>query len=242
MAKTRFIGIDGCKAGWFCVILDNSDQWSYCLFPDAISAVELIGSASSVLIDIPIGLLSTGPDERLCDKAARKLLGAKRASSVFPAPARQVLAAGNYQEALAINRQSTRRGLSKQAWNIVPKIRQIDQLLRSHTELQGVLRECHPELCFWALNNENPMHFNKKREQGRHERLAVLQRYFSECHLLFGQASSEYQRRQVAHDDIIDAMVCAVTAKFGYGKYLTVPKKPERDLVGLPMQMVYWQA
>ena len=242
MTKTHFIGIDGCKAGWFCVFVDSNDKWSYCVLPDAIAIAEVVGSANSALIDIPIGLLSEGADERLCDKAARKLLGAKRASSVFPAPARQVLAAGNYQEALAINRKFTSRGLSKQAWNIVPKIREIDQLLRSRTELQAILRECHPELCFWALNNENVMHFNKKKEQGRHERLAVLEKYYPECHLLFEQASSEYLRRHVAHDDIIDAMVCAATAKFGYGKYLTVPKKPDRDLIGLPMQMVYWQA
>lgn len=242
MAKTRFIGIDGCKAGWFCVLLDDSDQWSYRLSADATAAAGLIGSATSVLIDIPIGLLSAGPDERQCDKAARKLLGAKRASSVFAAPAQQVLAAGNYQQALAINRQSTSRGLSIQAWNIVPKIRQIDQLLGSHAELQGILHECHPELCFWAMNNENAMLFNKKKERGRRERLAVLERYFPACHSLFEQASSQYLRRQVAHDDIIDAMVCAVTAKFGYGKYSTVPKKPDRDGTGLPMQMVYWQA
>lgn len=242
MARTRFIGIDGCKAGWFCVFVDNNDQWSYCVFADAIAIAEVIGSADSVLIDIPIGLLSEGPDERLCDKEARKLLGAMRASSVFPAPARQVLAADNYREALAINRQSTSRGLSKQTWNIVPKIGEIDQLLGSRPELQAILHECHPELCFWALNNEKAMHFNKKKEQGRHERLAVLEKYYPECRLLFEHASSEYLRRQVAHDDIIDAMVCTVTAKFGYGKYLTVPKKPDRDLIGLPMQMVYWQA
>jgi predicted RNase H-like nuclease len=242
MTNTRFIGIDGCKAGWFCVLLDNSEQWSYQVLPDAIAAAKLIRSANSVLIDIPIGLLSEGPDERLCDKTARKLLGVKRASSVFPAPARQALAAGNYQQALVVNRKSISRGLSRQAWNIVPKIRQIDQLLRSQSELQGILRECHPELCFWALNNENAMQFNKKTEQGRYERLAVLERYFPDCHSLFEQASSEYLRRQVAYDDIIDAMVCAVTAQSGYGKYLTVPKKPDRDRIGLPMQMVYWPA
>ena len=65
---------------------------------------------------------------------------------MFPAPARQSLAASNYQEALAINRESTGRGLSQQAWAIIPKIREIDELLRSSASLQGVMRECHPEL------------------------------------------------------------------------------------------------
>jgi len=47
-------------------------------------------------IDIPIGLLD-GP--RACDKAARKLLGQPRGSSVFPALSRPALGAQTYPEA-----------------------------------------------------------------------------------------------------------------------------------------------
>ena len=226
----------------------NSD-WSYRVVPDAHALAEIIGDAKSVFIDIPVGLLDKGPDERSCDKAARKLLGAKRASSVFPAPARQALAASDYQQALAINREATGRGLSQQAWWIVPKIREIDRLLIQQPALQGVLRECHPELCFWALNNQTAMQFNKKKEEGKQERLAVLERFFPQCHELFEQASAEFLRKQVAHDDIIDAMVCAVTAMHGYGHYTTVPELAEltetsessdKDSAGLAMEIVYW--
>ena len=237
----RFIGIDGCKDGWFCVFLNDDNDWSYQVVPGAGVLGEVVGRATIVLIDIPIGLLDKGPDERLCDRAARKLLGAGRASSVFPSPARQSLDAGNYQQALAINRESTGRGLSQQAWAIVPKIREIDELLTSHPNLQGVLRECHPELCFWALNSQSSMQYNKKKEEGKHERLAVLEKIFPQCHELYQQASSEFLRKQVAHDDIIDAMACAVTAKYGYGKYTTVPGNPVRDVTGLPMEMVFWE-
>jgi len=45
---------------------------------------------AGIAIDIPIGLLE-GP--RVCDKAARKLLGQPRGSSVFPAPCRPALEA-----------------------------------------------------------------------------------------------------------------------------------------------------
>lgn len=237
----KYIGIDGCKDGWFCVFLGEDDEWVYSVVPDAAALGEIVGKVNSVLIDIPVGLLDKGPDERLCDKAARKLLGAKRASSVFPAPARQVLVASNYQEALDISRESTGRGLSQQAWAIVPKIREIDSLLSSRIELQGVMRECHPELCFWALNGQSSMKYNKKKEEGKQERLAVLERFFPQCHELYEQASSEFLRKQVAHDDIIDAMVCAVTSKYGYGNYSTVPTDPVRDVMGLPMEMVYWE-
>lgn len=241
-AKIKYIGIDGCKGGWFCVILDGKDNWSYRVAPDARAVGELAGSAASMLIDIPIGLPDAGPDERLCDREARQLLGGRRTSSVFRVPVRHTLTAKSYPEALAINRQATGRGLSKQAWWIMPKIREIDELLNSNIALRGVLRESHPELCFWALNGRQAMQHNKKMTEGRQERLAVLERYFTPCHALYNKASRELLRCQVAHDDIVDAMVCAVMAKNGYGCYQTVPARPPTDGQGLAMEIIYCTA
>jgi predicted RNase H-like nuclease len=240
MAATRtFIGIDGCRAGWFCVLLDEGGNWSCRVALDAHAVGELALAAASVLIDIPIGLPDSGPDGRLCDREARQLLGRGRASSVFSAPARGTLAATGYQQALALNRAATGRGLSRQAWNIVPKIREIDALLCNNKPLQGVMRESHPELCFWALNGRQAMHCNKKQQEGQQERLRVLEGVFPQCRVLFGQECARYPRREVARDDIIDAMVCALTAKQSYGRYQTVPATPARDGQGLAMEIVY---
>ena len=239
-SNLKYIGIDGCRDGWFCVSLGENGDWSCRVILDAQSLGEYARHANSVLIDIPIGLLDSGPDERHCDTQARKLLTQPRSSSVFPAPARQSLQANDYQDALVINRESTGRGLSKQSWAIVPKICEIDNLLSTQTELQGVIRECHPELGFWSLNGKSAMQYNKKTKEGKQERLAVLEQFFKPCFELFEQASSKFLRRQVAHDDIIDAMVCAVTAKFGYNDYTTVPPLPLKDARGLPMEIVFW--
>jgi predicted RNase H-like nuclease len=238
-SSQKFIGIDGCRVGWFCVILDDRDHWSFRVAPDEQGVGELAAGADSMLIDIPIGLCDSGPEGRDCDREARRLLGRGRASSVFSAPARRTLVANGYADALACNRQATGRGLSRQAWGIVPKIRAIDALLREQRTLRGVLRECHPELCFWALNGRRAMQYNKKQGQGQQERLAVLECYFPHCDELFELASEKFLRREVARDDIIDAMVCAVTAKLGYGRYQTVPVRPPRDTQGLPMEIVY---
>jgi len=236
----NYIGADGCKDGWFCVSLGESKVWSYRVISDTQTLGEYFTHANNALIDIPIGLLDSGTDERHCDTQARKILKQPRASSVFPAPARQSLQATDYQNALVVNRESTGRGLSKQTWAIVPKIREIDNLLLSRLDLQGIVRECHPELCFWALNGKSAMQYNKKKKEGKQERLIVLERYFTQCYELFEQASSEFLRRQVAHDDIIDAMVCAVTAKYGYNNYAIVPAMPAKDTNDLPMEMVFW--
>ena len=241
MASARtFIGIDGCRAGWFCVILDESDNGACRVAPAASAIAELAVAADSVLIDIPVGLPDSGPEGRLCDREARQLLGHGRASSVFAAPARRTLTAASYPQALELNRQATGRGLSMQAWNIVPKIREVDTLLRDHRALQGVLRECHPELCFWALNSKRAMQYNKKKGEGQQERLRVLEKYFPQCHALFEQACGEFLRREVARDDITDAMVCAVTAKYGFGSYRTVPASRVIDGQRLPMEIVYY--
>jgi len=243
MAKARtFIGIDGCRAGWFCVVLDEGGNVSCCLAPDGRSLAELAEAAASVLIDIPIGLPDSGSAGRQCDREARQMLGRARSASVFPAPARHTLAATSYRDAFELNRRATGRGLSRQAWNIVPKIREIDILLQDSPVLRGVLRECHPEICYRALNGKQAMQYNKKTQEGRQERLGVLEHYLPQCHVLFEQACAGFPRRQVARDDIIDAMVCAVTARHGYGRYLTAPARPAREGQGLAMEIVYCES
>ncbi len=239
LSRQRFIGIDGCRAGWFCVELDERLHGSFQVATDAQAVGALARGADSVLIDIPIGLPESGPNGRQCDREARQLLGRGRAASVFPAPARCTLAAGSYREALRLNRQATGRGLSKQAWNIVSRVREIDTLLRNNRALLDVLHECHPELCFWALNGRRAMQYNKKTADGQRERMQVLQRCWSGCHALFEQACDTLLRRAVARDDIIDAMICAVTAKLGYGSYSGVPVRSVTDRQGLPMEIVY---
>lgn len=234
-----YAGIDGCRGGWFCVGLGRRGAWTFSILPVA-GIAGVAGSAKAILIDIPIGLPDSGPDERACDREARRLLAPKRGSSVFPAPARATLRARTYPQALAINRRVTGRGLSRQSWAIAPKIKAVDGLLKINPRLRAVLRECHPEICFRALNGGRPMRHNKKTAAGRRERLVILRRFLPAADELYEQARASYRRQQVALDDIIDAMVAAVTAKRGEGNYRTLPARPPRDASGLRMEMVYW--
>ena len=86
-------------------------------------------------IDIPIGLLDCS---RACDKAARKLLGQPRGTSVFAAPCRTALAATTHASANLINREKTGRGLSQQAFGIIPKIKQVDDAMTPDFPAMGV--------------------------------------------------------------------------------------------------------
>lgn len=234
-----FVGADGCRAGWFAVLLAKESDWKIDVFPDVFSLWNKCCSALIILLDIPIGLREKGHKERECDRKARQLLGSRRASSVFPIPCRNAIYAESYEKANTINKQMTERGLSLQTWNIIPKIREVDTLLSNDESARLKVREIHPEICFWALAGY-PMEHSKKRREGLLERIQVLKSIYPHTDDIIKQALSKYRRREVARDDIIDALSAAVTAMVGVGahKLVSIPEAPELDSRGLRMEIV----
>lgn len=231
-------GVDGCRAGWLVVLVDEQGQ------PISSSPVRLCAKFEELLslsptpavmaVDIPIGLLDR-PQRggRVCDQQARRLLG-PRASSVFSPPSRILLDAREYADA-------RRHGLSLQAFGILPKIREVDRLMAP--ELQNMVHEAHPELAFMALAG-HPMRFNKKTTKGRNERLHALERaprlFFRGIRRTFVNGLKNFTRKQVAPDDLLDASVLAWTAlRIAGGKAQQVPRKPLVDQKGLRMEIWY---
>lgn len=234
----KYIGVDGCKKGWFYICLDDSDNWKTGIIPDIQSLVDEFHAECLILVDIPIGLRHDGETERLCDKEARKILG-KRRSSVFPVPCRNAVYENSYREASDTNFQLTGKHISKQSWFISSRIRQVDELLTNSVKRKFV-REIHPEICFWSLNDRKSMNYYKRTPEGFEERLSVIRKVYSECDELVDDALNEYKRRDLSEDDILDALVAAVTARYGFNALKTIPDTPELDETGLPMEMVYY--
>ena len=192
-----------------------------------------------IFVDIPIGL-PDGREGRLCDTEARRRLAPYRTSSVFPVPVRSALTAETYEEASEKNRKASGKKLSKQTYAIMPKIREMDSLLRGSAKAQRVVREVHPEICFWALAGGSPMRHNKKTRRGFDERVAVLERFHPSAVRCFDEIRTGYPRRSdLADDDILDAMAVAITASANRGALRTLPELPVEDSCGLPMEMVY---
>jgi predicted RNase H-like nuclease len=231
-------GVDGCKGGWFYLCLSNGGM-HHGFAPHISAILEQATAADHVFIDIPIGLLESGPGVRLCDAQARRLLGA-RAASVFNAPVRDVLDQQSYAEANACSRELSGKGLSKQSWNICAKIREVDSVLQKDSKARKILREAHPELCFFGLSGGAPMQHNKKTEEGFRERLALLERYWPAAGECVAAALASYPRARVARDDIVDAAVCALTASM-QAHWRGVPTTAEHDATGLAMQILYSQ-
>jgi predicted RNase H-like nuclease len=232
---SRYVGVDGCSSGWFAVTYDPDEGLDYTLRPDFAAVVDAVPSADRLLVDMPIGLPEGG--RRACDEAARERLGS-RASTVFFAPCRAVLDAPDHEAASALNRDRTGYGLSIQAWHLVPRIREVDATLRSSRATPPVV-EAHPELCFAALG-DGPVSVSKATAAGRTERLDRLRAVLPDVDATYEAWLDATLRKDVARDDVLDALVLAVSAA---GPLARVPAVPDeqvpRDGVGLPMEIRY---
>lgn len=200
------VGVDGCPAGWVCFRVDLESRRTAVRVVNRISEVAGVSPRPRlVAIDIPIGLPSEGP--RACDLVARRLLGKPRSNSVFPSPIRGVLAAGTYREACALSIQAQGKSMSKQAFEIISKIREVDEIITP--DRQRWIFEVHPELSFWALNGRRPLEHGKLKRAGRDERLKLLLSHYPDIESHLG----ELKRTEVGQDDLLDAAAAAWTAE-----------------------------
>ena len=231
-----FISIDGCHSGWYYVKINGGQKWEAGIVTDLGLLFSEINNSDLTLIDIPIGLRSSGKLERLCDLEARRILR-KRKSSIFPAPHKAALNCNSYKDACQVNLQHFSRKLSRQSWAILPKIREVNDFLLSH-KLSGKVREMHPEICFWALNDKREMMYNKKTNKGFQERYMLLSKMLPFTGEVVDYSLNEFRRKDLAKDDILDALsgIALATAKTSLK---TIPEVPELDADGLPMEMVY---
>lgn len=184
---------------------------------------------SILAVDMPFGLLDIPrPGGRDCEREARKLLPGK-ASSVFPSPCRPAIACDSYAEANAISKKLG-IGLTRQMFNILPKVREIDGLLRRHPELHAVFHEAHPELAFARMNDGRPLLSKKRRPEGYAERRRLLADN--------GFASGIDRLNGAARDDILDAVACCRTALLiTKGEARCLGGIDARDRYGLPMNI-----
>ncbi len=229
------IGIDGCKNGWFYFRFDG-DTGTFGVSPTIAPILDALPVDACALVDMPIGLRARGKKERECDRAARDMLGPRR-SSVFAAPVRPILKAKDYQAALAQSRRLTGRGLSKQSWNLVPKIRELDELLKARPELARQVFEAHPEVLFTGLAG-GPMSAKKATRDGFTERMTILSILHPDAETLIASAFLAHGGFEAARDDVVDAFVLALCARKPT-QLKTLPEEPETDPRGLPMQIVY---
>ena len=124
--------------------------------------------------------------------------------------------------------------MSKQAFFLFAKIREIDQLLQADPALRERIFESHPEFVFCRLNNMMPMATPKKirgviNPDGVAERIGLLAR-----HGIDPAVFASGPPRGAAMDDLVDAAVNLVMAsRHAQGLTRPFPADPARDRHGI---------
>lgn len=212
------------------------------MFPDLVCLWKNFRDATRILIDIPFGL----PENfglRQCDVDARKSLGPKK-GTVFSVPCREAIHASTYTYANVITMiKCGGKKIPPVSWALIPKILDLENLFVTCKFDENQVREIHPELCFWALNGASAMKHKKSTVDGQKERIEVLNKfYLLHTEELYDAALKKYERKDVDEDDILDALAGAVTAYTAYmekTELISIPAVPEKDSLGLRMEMVY---
>jgi predicted RNase H-like nuclease len=166
--------------------------------------------------------------------AARKLLGKPRSNSVFPPPIRPALPASTYREAYEISCEGHGKGISRQTFAIVPKIREVDGVMTP--QLQRLIFEVQPELCFWKLNDGRSLQHKKTSMEGRKERFELLAPQYP----IIGELLARLSRKEAAPHDLLDAAAAAWTAgRLADGLACRAVQLEEVDEKGLLMNIFY---
>jgi len=225
-------GLDGCPAGWVCVSRTLPDgPISACILPTIDALADMSPRPGVAMIDIPIGLADCG--RRACDGLARRMLGGRRACSVFSAPIRPMLRAADYHAACDIGAATDGRRISRQSWHILPKIREVDAFLRADPGRADWLLEAHPEVSFQQCNHGAPLADSKKRPAGRAAREALVRGFAGAA---LETAKRAVPRAECRPDDLLDAFAALWTAqRVVDGHALCLPDPPEYDAHGFPM-------
>ncbi|WP_178130718.1 DUF429 domain-containing protein [Reyranella sp. CPCC 100927] len=239
-------GVDGCRAGWIAVLRHvESGTWRFHFALRLAEVVDAEEQPSIVAIDMPTGFADCAEHGgRPCERDARGLLVGKT-SSVFPTPCRGALEATTHADASAINRRSGPNGvgLTRQAFHLFPKMRELDALLRSRPALVERVFEAHPELAFMRMNDSQPALAPKRTAEGQRLRQQLLARHgFGAAAKAWTAYRQETGLRATAAgiDDALDAAaVCRTALLIQGGDATRLPGTIGRDRFGLPMAIWY---
>ena len=198
---SRVIGIDGCKAGWIIAKTLEDKSISFQIIKNLNDDYLKESNVSLIGIDIPLRLSSTG--KRLAEIEARVLLK-NRACTIFSPPTLNALTAKNYIDACKINFKECGKKISKQSWNLFPKIKEAQEFLENKSIIELGVFEVHPELSFMAMNDMNLIRASKKTVIGREIRIKLIQKFFPK--FSFESVRNKYKKNQVLDDDILDSV------------------------------------
>lgn len=230
---TAVAGVDGCRGGWIAVRWGGTLTHHLCKTFGEVLALDAV----VIAVDMPIGFPQLSG--RAVERQVRSRLGARQ-SSVFQVPSRAAIQCEDYRQSCAANLLHSQppRKISRQIFNIFPKMREIDALMTP--DLQARVFEVHPELAFWAMNAGQPLPLPKKlRSQPHGPGLDLRRALLAAAAFPLGDLpEATYKRAEAGADDLLDACAAAWSARrILDGKAQRFPADPPRDARGLRMEI-----
>lgn len=231
-----FAGVDGCKGGWIVAMAPNwppSENLLLAICRNFGSVAALTATCSQVTVDMPIGL----PEDRNgreCESEARQKLKKPLSNSVFPCPTRQATREPTWSQAGLTNEKMTGKSVGKQTFEIVPKIRDVDNWITPVAQRR--VREFHPELV-WKRYAGDAL-ISKKTPEGIGQRVEILRalgfKQFEEL-----KAWKSVVGAALKLDDLLDALAGLELANRIPDGATRIPHEPPTDSHGLRMEIWY---
>jgi predicted RNase H-like nuclease len=209
--NTTLVGVDGCHGGWLAVISTARGPVEAHVFDSFAEVIAGVNSTARFGVDIPMGLREVGV--RACELEARRRLQRPRKSSVFPAPPKECLSAQSYEQACQICYRVEGKKMSRQAYGILPKIREVEHYLARHAAARRRIAEVHPEVSFATWQGGSGLAHSKKTAEGKLERRALIEQLWPDT----------VDRLRVAlrgHDYLLDDLHDAFAALWSTRRWL----------------------
>jgi predicted RNase H-like nuclease len=224
-------GVEPCTGGWLVVTGrlqgTNLAPQQPEVFPTLIDVLDYKPAFTIIALHAPVGL-PEGPGGRAADRAARAVLGPRRAPAVVFPPARAALEAKTFEEAKELDPK-----INTVTWRLIRRMAESAAELAPYW--QRTVFEVNPELAFYGLNGDEPLRFAKRSIVGAKERRVLLEERFPGI-----DVTLDTKVPGVRQDRVIDAAADLWTARRIAARALNrLPEDPEWDEEGLRMEIVY---
>ena len=224
----KIAGVDGCHFGWVVASRIDENMPEIQLFENFQSVLEKYRDYDVIVVDMPIGLASSKEniERREADIEAKKILSETgRGGSVFFPPTKEVIDDlpiqklvyndDNYKEACRISKEKTGRKISRQAFGLLKKIKEITEIADKDDKVMKNVLEFHPEITWYLTCGMRNLSYKKTKEgfQQRHSCLCSSLKIDSKDLSCLIDTTRENRCNDVAKDDIIDALSGLIVAK-----------------------------
>ena len=125
--------------------------------------------------------------------------------------------------------------MSREAFGLLRKVHEVDEVLRKHLNQRRKVVEVHPELSF-RMWQGRPMRYPKRKKAGKAERGRLIRGCWPEAVV---RCETSFARTECGLDDLYDAFAALWSARReALGVAEQSPEIAPRDAHGLPMRII----